>query len=552
MSDTISVDNQLDIKHPTRSAQSQVSRIALWIGLGTILLLAGSLRFYHLDGYGLWSDEFVTLMIVSTDSYIDLVKLCFKIPQPIPPLYFLLNKTVFDFFTPGEVSLRLLSALASLLTVYCVFEIGKRLLNAEVGFYAALLCAVNTTQIVYAQNARPYALCLLLSAISMISFWGWLKENKRWFTLGYLASTGLLLYTHYIFILLPCIQTAHFFLRRFLPQGVSSSPRRSTRSWLILQVWLGVLLLPLLSPLWSVVLRRQSLNWERRRPKIIDFLMFLNLRALLWAIGITFLLWVVQWLFRVLKKRNLNRRLPVQEPSYDWMEPLCLLLAWCFIPPLLFYLVFHFNGLNLFVERYLIMSSIPAYLLIPVIALTLGHHSLGRVFLGLYLVIYIQMEPAGFFFQKKEFSQGVPGGSEWRESLEKLQQPNYMAPLFLFQSPFIESNELNYEPNSVRFDYFSAPLLSFYMKQRPARRFLLLPHYWWIDSAAHREFKTNLSRQLASEGEFVLLSTEEFWDNFEPWFRRANQGKNEVKVIDEFNSCGALRLRKIGFQLIQH
>ena len=209
MSDPIPVDSQLDTIHPPRSLQSPVSRTALWFGLGAILLLAGILRFYHLDGYGLWSDEFVTLMIVSTDSYTDLVKLCFEIPQPMPPLYFLLNKTVFDFFTPGEVSLRLLSAFASLLTVYCVFEIGKRLLNAEVGCYAALLCAVNSTQIVYAQNARPYALCLLLSAISMLSFWGWLKENKRWLTLGYLASTGLLIYTHYIFILLPCIQTAH-------------------------------------------------------------------------------------------------------------------------------------------------------------------------------------------------------------------------------------------------------------------------------------------------------------------------------------------------------
>lgn len=552
MSDAIPVAHQSDTKHPPHSVQNSVSNIALWIGLGTVLLLAGSLRFYHLDGYGLWSDEFVTLMIVSTDSYTDLVKLCFEIPQPMPPLYFLLNKAVFDIFTPGEVSLRLLSAFASLLTVYFVFEIGKRLLNAEVGFYAALLCAVNSTQIVYAQNARPYALCLLLSAISMISFWRWLKENKRWFALGYLASTGLLIYTHYIFILLPCIQTAHFFLRRFLPSGVCSSPQRSTRSWVILQVWLGVLLIPLLSPFWDVVLRRQSLNWERRRPKIIDFLMFLNLRALLWAIGITFLLWVAQWLFRVWKKRNLNRPLPTQEVSYDWIEPLCLLLAWCFIPPLLFYLVFHLNGLNLFVERYLIMSSLPAYLLVPLVALTFCHHSLGRVFLGLYLAIYIQMEPAGLYFKKKEFSQGVPGGNEWRESLEKLQQSNFMAPLILFQSPFIESNELNYAPNSIRFDYLSAPLRSFYVKQRPPRRFLLLPHHWWIDSAAHQEFKTKLSRQLASEEEFVLLSTEEFWDNFEPWLRRANAGKNEVKVIDAFNSCGSLRLRKIGSQIIRH
>ncbi len=551
MSDVIPVATQHKSKFSHRLNESSVSRTALWIGVGTILLLAGSLRFYHLNGYGLWSDEFVTLMIVSTDSYTDLIKLCFEIPQPMPPLYFVLNKAVFGFFTPGEISLRLLSALVSLLTVYCIFEIGKRLLNAEVGFYAALLCAVNSMQIVYAQNARPYALCLLLSALSMISFLGWLKENKLRFTLGYLVATSLLVYTHYIFILMPCILTVHVLLRHFLFLGVRSSPQRSFRSWAILQGGLAVLLLPLLSPLWSVVQHRQSLNWERRRPRIIDSLMFLNLRALKWAIGIALVLWVVQWLFRVFKRGNLNHVPMKREPSHR-TEALCLLFVWYFIPPILFYLIFHLSGLNLFVERYLILSSLPAYLLLPSIALTLCNHSIGRVFLWLYLVIYTLLEPAGFFFQKKEFSQGVPGGSEWRESLEKLQQPNFEGPLVLFQSPFIESNELNYGRNSILFDYLSAPLHSFYLKQRPVRPFVLLPHQWWIDNAAHREFKVNLSRQLASEHEFVLLSTQEFWDNFEPWFRRANEGKNEVKVIDEFKSCGSLRLRKIGSQFIQH
>ncbi len=258
------------------------------------------------------------------------MKLCFEIPQPMPPLYFILNKAVFGFFTPGEVSLRLLSALASLLTVYCIFEIGKRLLNAEVGFYAALLCAVNSMQIVYAQNARPYALCLFLSSLSMISFLGWLKGDKLKYPLGYLVATSLLVYTHYIFMLLPFIQTVHVFLRYSLPLSVRSSPRRSIRSWATLQVWLGVLLLPLLSPLWRVVQYRQSLNWERRRPRIIDSLMFLNLRALEWAIGIALLLWAVQWLFRVFKKGNLLNHGPTKPEPSHWTEPLCLLFILVF------------------------------------------------------------------------------------------------------------------------------------------------------------------------------------------------------------------------------
>src|SRR5262245_51210720 len=120
------------------------SRLALVL----VLTLGAFLRFYHLDGYGLWSDEFVTLMIVSKRSYTELIKTCFEIPQPMPPLYFLVNKFVYCFFPPGEVGLRFLSALSSLVTSYLVFALGRTLFSTTVGLYASLLFAVNSTQIV--------------------------------------------------------------------------------------------------------------------------------------------------------------------------------------------------------------------------------------------------------------------------------------------------------------------------------------------------------------------------------------------------------------------
>ena len=74
------------------------------------LSLCGFLRLYHLDGYGLWSDEFVTLLIVSAKSFRELIQTCFEVPQPMPPLYFLANKWIYGFFAPGEIGLRVLSA----------------------------------------------------------------------------------------------------------------------------------------------------------------------------------------------------------------------------------------------------------------------------------------------------------------------------------------------------------------------------------------------------------------------------------------------------------
>ena len=551
MPESLSIPGQPHSQHRVPSGRWLHYSTATLIGLGAVLSLAGGLRLYHLDGYGLWSDEFVTLMVVSTESYADLIKLCFKIPQPMPPFYFLLNKAVFDLFSQGEVSLRLLSALSSLLTVYCVFELGRRLINVEIGFFAALLCAVNSTQIVYAQNARPYALCLLLSAISMISFLGWLKDNKRSHQIVYLVSTGLLVYTHYIFAIVPCIQTAHVLLHRSFPALTGSTSGSWFRSWAAIQTCLVLLLLPLLPQLWRVFQDRHSLNWERRIPKLTDSIMFLNLKALGWAMGVTLLIWVGRRLSGFLIRQGSNLRVTRKKPHPSGVEPVSLLFSWYLIPLITFLLIFYYSGLNLFVERYLILCSLPLYLLLPSLAFALCDNSIGRVFLLVYLGIYVLVEPAGFFFQKKEFSQGVPGGSEWREALGKLQQPDFESPLVLFQSPFIESNELNYEGNLMLFNYLSAPLHSFYIK-RPIPSFILLPVHWWINNEAHRKFKTKLSRELDSEEEFVLLSTQEFWENFEPWLLGMRDGIQLVHVEKEFRSSGSLGLRKISLRESVH
>ena len=73
-----------------RLSSSVLSRHKISILL--VLILGGALRFYHLNGYGLWSDEFVTLMIVSKGTLTGLVRTCLEVPQPMPPLYFLLDK----------------------------------------------------------------------------------------------------------------------------------------------------------------------------------------------------------------------------------------------------------------------------------------------------------------------------------------------------------------------------------------------------------------------------------------------------------------------------
>src|SRR5437870_147109 len=102
------------------------------------------------------------------------------------------------------------SVICSTLTVYVVFALGKTLFDYEIGIFSALLCAVNSTQIVYAQNARPYALCLFLSGASMLSFLKWTERETRFCKISYVLFTSLLLHAHYVFFLVLIIENLFF------------------------------------------------------------------------------------------------------------------------------------------------------------------------------------------------------------------------------------------------------------------------------------------------------------------------------------------------------
>lgn len=505
------------------------------------LALCAFLRFYQLDGYGLWSDEFVTLLIVSSSSFKELVQTCFDVPQPMPPLYFLANKWIYGFFAPGEIGLRLLSAVGSVLAGFFLFATGRTLFNAEIGLWGLMLFAVNSTQIVYAQNARPYAVCLMLSSASMFCFLKWNRQPSRAWALGYVISTALLLHTHYIFFPLLLIQCLFLLVGQGWPTAAARNPVQ-WRSWLVLQASIAVLLLPLYPQLWRIVHARYSLNWESKYPAVRDLLVFLDVRLLLWGVGAWLGLGIAA---RVM--RNAFAVVPVRgaTPNDSRWNPsgLVLLGLWYLVPVGLFLGLAYGNGLNLFVERYLILASLPVFLALPALALTAGPKWVGRGALSVYLLVYVYSVPATYLEQKGQFSQGVPGGNEWREVLRELSEPKVQSSLFLFQSPFIESNQLNFSDNLFLVRYLSTPLHSFYLKD-PVQPFVLLPVHWWIENPAYQHFKMELRSRLLVHQDFTLLATQEFFDYFEPWLKQTCKD-GEWQVQESFRSTGALRLKRL-------
>ena len=506
------------------------------------LALCAFLRFYHLDGYGLWSDEFVTLLIVSSKSFKEVIQTCFEVPQPIPPLYFLANKWIYGFFAPGEIGLRVLSAAGSALAGYFLFATGRTLFSAEVGLWSLLLFAVNSTQIVYAQNARPYAVGLMLSAASMLCFLKWQRQPSRAWAVGYVISTALLLHVHYIFFPILLVQWLHLIMGRGSPAGAPPHVPR-WNGWLALQASIAILLLPLYPQLWRIVQARHSLNWESKYPAARDLFVFLEPRLLFWGAAVWFGLGVVA---RVVQHASAIAQMRAVTPNDGRWNPngLVLLGLWYLFPVGLFLGLAYGNGLNLFVERYLILASLPVFLAIPALALTAGPKWIGRGALLVYLLAYVYTVPAAYFAQKGQFSQGVPGGNEWREALHQLAEPRFRSPLFLFQSPFIESNQLDFADKPLLARYLCAPLHSFYVKG-PDVPFVLLPVHWWIENTAHQVLKSELHSRLLVHRDFTLLATQEFFDYFEPWLKGQSGLDGEWQVLESFRSTGALRLKHL-------
>ena len=105
-------------------------------------------------------------------------------------------------FGGSEAAVRSLSALFGTATILVAFLIGRRLATARVGVVLAALVAFNPLLVWFSQEARPYALLVLLSGLSFLFFAEALeKPGKRSLALWAVAS-GLALATHYFAALL--------------------------------------------------------------------------------------------------------------------------------------------------------------------------------------------------------------------------------------------------------------------------------------------------------------------------------------------------------------
>jgi uncharacterized membrane protein len=135
--------------------------------LAGITLAGALLRFLTLDVQSFWLDEVATVNILR-HGFGDMIS-AVNSGESTPPLYYAVAWAWSKVFGTGEVGLRSLSALLGTLTIPLAFVLGREVAGRATGFVAAALCAFNPLLIWYSQEARSYALLVLLTALTLFA-----------------------------------------------------------------------------------------------------------------------------------------------------------------------------------------------------------------------------------------------------------------------------------------------------------------------------------------------------------------------------------------------
>lgn len=258
---------------------------SFWMGKRTpvclliaILLLGLSLRLNGLGAKSLWQDEIGTLKHVASGGVSDLIWSVLDKTLPAPPLHFLLVY-LFSFLGSGDFLLRFPSAIFGILGVTAAYKLGEALFGRREGLLAAFLLALSPLHVRYSQEARAYALFMLLSAWALFSLWKGMRGGETKWWVGFIISNVLNLYTH-LFALLVLLAEALIFSSLLLWGFVGRRPEARSKVGRAFLCVLGIMAiiaacyLPMVSHLWRAIHGDKGLGGMGFTPGISPTLAF--------------------------------------------------------------------------------------------------------------------------------------------------------------------------------------------------------------------------------------------------------------------------------------
>lgn len=333
-----------------------------WLALAAITVLGAALRLYGLSKDSFWLDELIRVTQARMENFDKLRD--FLRGDVHPPGYVMLLHAINRWIGQAEWHFRLPSAFAGIAVIPIAFTLGQRLYSHREGLAAALLTAILWCPINYSQEAAPYMILVALTAGATCLWLPLLDELRatgrvRWgLALGYAICATLAYYTHFFGIMFFGLQSAASF--------VLCLKRPRAWGWLfgmyLLSIagfgwWLPDFLTQLASPHATAAWMKPPSN-----SAFFRFIRYLFNRehAFMWVV---FAFWLALLAGTVRSARNSTAAQDTHPKIQLLASPGCLLFLWLAIP---FALIFTVSRLGkpMLQERYLLISMLPAYLLL--------------------------------------------------------------------------------------------------------------------------------------------------------------------------------------------
>jgi uncharacterized membrane protein len=388
-----------------------------------LFILAGGLDIYRLGTSGLWFDEM--LSVNRARQTLPVLWQIVTMTQPNMALYyfvlhFWIRVTALAGWPATEALVRLPSAFCAALGALVFYGLARRFFHVTVACCAALLYIFNALQLTYAQEARSYALQLLLLSLSWYALCVLFSSRPTrraacWWWICFVSTSALAVYAQLFSEFILTAQAVAIALLALLPNLWRERVREQIRPLLMSWLAIGLLLVPILyasrvgaktawlpiptpADVYHVLLDMSGQN---------RLLLALCLLLLLYGLGLLALAAVPQgqrWLFA-----------GDEQSGQDWQKrclcllPLALLLlSWFLVPFLLSYLISQ-TDLRLFSARYLVVVM-PAYLLLVAQGLALLHRPTLRLVLGA-LLVFLNVISLPTYYQQAQVEDWRTGTS---------------------------------------------------------------------------------------------------------------------------------------------
>ena len=175
------------------------SERAGWIAGGAITALAAFVFLWQLGSSSLFIDE--ALSINHTRGDLDSLLSSVRRFETSPYTYPLLLDRWTAVFGTSDWAARLPSALAAVGLVLAVWRLGSLVAGATAGLLAAALTAISPLVLQYAQQARAYALLMLVATVAVLAaIEAERRASARWLVVSALAGVAALS-LHYVALL---------------------------------------------------------------------------------------------------------------------------------------------------------------------------------------------------------------------------------------------------------------------------------------------------------------------------------------------------------------